>query len=126
MLASTKVYFVYITTSGPRGVLHVGMTSDLADRTWEHRERLMAGFTKRYWADRLGYFEQPDDADKAQRRDYLLKRWRRDWTIRLMKRTIQHRRICSPKRSVSPVASPEARSQTHDLPVPHLQMATLA
>jgi putative endonuclease len=84
MLASTKIFFVYITSSGPHGVLYVGMTSDLAGRTWEHRERVTEGFTKRYWVDRLVYFEQHDDADKAQRREYLLKRWRRNWKIELI------------------------------------------
>ncbi len=40
-------YWVYITASKPHGVLYIGMTSDLAGRTWEHRERLIGGFTKR-------------------------------------------------------------------------------
>jgi putative endonuclease len=84
VLASTKVFFVYITASRPRGVLYVGMMSDLAGRAWEHRERVMDGFTKRYWVDRLVYFEQHNDADNAPRREYLLKRWRRDWKIELI------------------------------------------
>ncbi|MEQ1612639.1 MAG: GIY-YIG nuclease family protein [Hyphomicrobiaceae bacterium] len=79
--ASTKVFFVYITASKPRGVLYVGMTSDLAGRAWEHRERVIDGFTKRYWAGRLVYFEHFDDAEHAVRRERLMKRWRRDWKI---------------------------------------------
>jgi putative endonuclease len=81
---STKVFFVYITASGPRGVLYVGMTSDLAGRVWEHRERVLEGFTKRYWVDRLVYFERHDDADKAATRERLIKRWRRNWKIELI------------------------------------------
>ena len=50
-----KVYHVYITASRPRGVLYVGMTSDLAARAWQHRERVREGFTRRYWVDRLVY-----------------------------------------------------------------------
>jgi putative endonuclease len=45
---STKEFFVYITASRPRGVVYVGMTSDLAGRGWEHRERVIDGFTKKF------------------------------------------------------------------------------
>ena len=81
---STRDFYVYITASKPRGVLYVGMTSDLAGRAWEHRERLIDGFTKRYWVDRLVSFERHDDADKAATRERLMKRWRRDWKIELI------------------------------------------
>jgi putative endonuclease len=60
------------------------MTSDLAGRAWEHRERVLDGFTKRYWVDRLVYFEPHDEVEVAQRREWLLKRWRRDWKIKLI------------------------------------------
>ena len=78
---STKIFFVYMTASRPRGVIYVGMTSDLAGRAWEHRERVLDGFTKRYWAGRLVYFERHETADAAIRREELMKRWRRDWKI---------------------------------------------
>ena len=79
-----KDFYVYITASGPRGVLYVGMTSNLAGRAFEHRERVVDGFTKRYWAGRLVYFEHHDSAGAAQRREYLMKRWRRAWKIELI------------------------------------------
>ena len=78
MHEDAKVFHVYILASRPRGVLYVGMTSDLPDRTWEHRERLLDGFTKRYWVNRLVYFERHDDARVAARRERAMKRWRRD------------------------------------------------
>ena len=81
-----KSYWVYITASGPRGVLYVGMTSDLAGRAWEHRERLMDGFTKKYWVDRLVYFEAHEDAAKAAHRERAMKRWRREWKIMLIEK----------------------------------------
>jgi putative endonuclease len=84
---SDKHFFVYITASRPRGVLYVGMTSDLTGRAYEHRKRLIEGFTKRYWVDRLVYFEPHQDAESALRREYLMKRWRRDWKIALVERT---------------------------------------
>lgn len=79
-----KSFFVYMTASRPHGVIYVGMTSDLAGRTWKHRERVIDGFTKRYWVDRLVYFEPHETAQSAQRREYLMKRWRRAWKIELI------------------------------------------
>ena len=81
---SGKEFFVYMTASKPRGVIYTGMTSDLPGRGSEHRERVIEGFTKRYWAGRLVYFEPHDTAALAQRREYLMKRWRRDWKIELI------------------------------------------
>ena len=81
-----KVYHVYITASRPRIVLYVGMTSDLAARAWQHRERVREGFTKRYWVDQLVYFEAHDDARIAARRERAMKRWRRDWKIALIEK----------------------------------------
>ena len=55
------------------------MTSDLAGRAWKHREHVLEVFSKRYWVDRLVYFEGHDDASVAARRKRAMKRWRRDW-----------------------------------------------
>ena len=63
------MYWVYIMASGPRGILYIGMTSDLANRALEHRQRLLDGFTKRYNVDRLVYFEAHDEAEMAARRE---------------------------------------------------------
>jgi putative endonuclease len=81
-----KVFHVYITASKPRGVLYVGMTSDLAGRAWQHREHVRGGFSKRYWVDRLVYFERHDDAQVAAGRERAVKRWRRDWKIELIEK----------------------------------------
>ncbi len=85
-IAPEKTYWVYIAASRPQGVLYVGMTSDLAGRTWEHRERVMDGFTKRYWVGKLVYFEAHGDAAVAAKRERAMKRWRRDWKIQLIER----------------------------------------
>jgi putative endonuclease len=84
MGAEGKTYWVYIMASEARGVLYVGMTSDIANRAREHREGLLEGFTKRYRVDRLVYFEAYTEADVASRRERLMKRWRRDWKIALV------------------------------------------
>ena len=75
-----------MTASKPRGVIYVGVTSDIAGRAWEHRERVIEGFTRKYWVDRLAYFECHSEPDVAQRREYPMKRWRRDWKIALIER----------------------------------------
>ena len=79
-----KHFCVYITASRPHGVLYVGMTSDLPQRAWQHRNRVIEGFTKTYWVDRLVYFEHHGDAQSAQRRERAMKRWRRAWKIELI------------------------------------------
>jgi len=81
-----KLYYVYIMASGPRGVLYVGMTSDRPGRAWQHRERVMDGFTKRYRVGRLVYSEAHAEASMAARRERAIKRWRRDWKIALIEK----------------------------------------
>ena len=79
-------YFDYMTASKPRGVIYTGMTSNLPGRTWQHRERVTEGFTKRYWAGRLVCYEQHESSAAAAQREYLMKRWRRDWKIELIEK----------------------------------------
>lgn len=76
-----KTFLVYMTASKARGVIYVGMTSDLPGRAWQHRERILDGFTKRYWAGRLVYYEHHETAALAAKRERLMKRWHRDWKI---------------------------------------------
>ena len=83
---SKKEFYVYMTASRARGVIYTGMTSDMPARGAEHRERVMEGFTKHYWVGRLVYFEPHLTAASAQRREYLMKRWRRDWKIGLIEK----------------------------------------
>ena len=54
----TKRYFVYILANEPKGVLYVGVTSDLARRISEHKLKVMPGFTSRYGVSRLVYYEE--------------------------------------------------------------------
>lgn len=84
---TSKTYYIYILASAPRGTLYVGMTSDLCDRTRQHREHLREGFSKRYWANRLVYYEAHDDASVAARRERSMKRWLRAWKIELIETT---------------------------------------
>ena len=80
----SRSFHVYMTASAPRGVIYTGMSSDLIGRASQHRDRTVEGFTKKYWAGRLVYFEAHETADSAQKREYLMKRWRRAWKIELI------------------------------------------
>jgi predicted GIY-YIG superfamily endonuclease/plasmid stability protein len=77
--------WVYIVTNRPNGTLYVGVTGDLARRTYEHREGQIDGFTKRYGLKRLVYYERFDDIRDAIRREQALKHWSRAWKGKLIR-----------------------------------------
>lgn len=79
-----RVSFVYILASERNGTLYVGVTSDLAARVWQHKQKMVAGFTKKYAVDRLVYYEVHDDVTKAIRREKQIKEWKRLWKLRLI------------------------------------------
>lgn len=60
-----KQYCVYILSSKMRGTLYVGVASDLIKRTWEHKEKLADGFSKRDGLNQFVYFEAFGDIEKA-------------------------------------------------------------
>lgn len=76
--------WVYIMTNRPNGTLYVGVTNDLVRRTWEHREALAEGFTKRYGLKRLVWFEGHEDIRTAIQREKTMKHWPRAWKVRLI------------------------------------------
>jgi len=78
-----KHYFVYILSSKNK-VLYVGMTDNLSRRIFEHKERLVEGFTKKYNVDRLVYYEVHPDLISAEKREKQLKNWHRQWKINLI------------------------------------------
>jgi len=77
-------YWVYILASRYYGTLYVGVTRDLLRRIEQHRSGELPGFTKRYGVHRLVYCHGFGDVADAIRYEKLLKRWRRDWKIRLI------------------------------------------
>ena len=79
-------YYVYIMASKRNGTLYVGVTNDLIRRTYEHREGLADGFTKKYGVKTLVYYELHDDIARAIQREQNLKRWRREWKIDLIEK----------------------------------------
>lgn len=79
-----KQFYVYILTNIAYGVFYIGVTSDLVRRIYEHKNKLVEGFTKRYNLDMLVYYEIYEDADTAIRREKTLKRWPREWKINII------------------------------------------
>jgi putative endonuclease len=77
-------YYVYLLANGKHGTLYLGVTNDLVRRVHEHRSKTAPGFSERYGIDRLVWFEIYDDAIAAIMREKQLKKWRRDWKIRLI------------------------------------------
>jgi putative endonuclease len=76
--------WVYIMTNRPNGTLYVGVTSDIARRTWEHREGLVDDLTKKYGLKRLVHTERFDDIAKAIQREKTIKHWSRAWRVNLI------------------------------------------
>lgn len=83
---NTKFYFVYILSSKRNGTLYIGITSNLPKRVWEHKNKLIEGFTKKYNVNNLVYFEQTENAQSAFLREKQLKKWKREWKIELIEK----------------------------------------
>jgi len=75
---------VYILASDRNGTLYVGVTSDLPGRLYQHRAKLLPGFTARYGVAKLVRYELFGDMEAAIRREKQLKNWRRDWKLNLI------------------------------------------
>ncbi|MBK6912370.1 MAG: GIY-YIG nuclease family protein [Ignavibacteriales bacterium] len=68
-----KNYCIYILTNKNNTVLYVGVTNNLTRRIWEHKSKLIEGFTKKYNIDKLVYFESFDNPRDAIKREKQLK-----------------------------------------------------
>ena len=76
--------WIYILASKPYGTLYVGQTESLAKRIWEHKNNVVQGFTQKYNVHDLVYFEGPYDFEEGLKREHRLKRWKRDWKIKII------------------------------------------
>jgi putative endonuclease len=75
---------VYILASARNGTLYVGVTSDLIKRVWQHKNDFVDGFTKQYKTHLLVWFEHHEELSSAISREKALKKWRRDWKLKLI------------------------------------------
>jgi putative endonuclease len=78
-----RQYLVYVLASRSR-VLYVGVTNDLERRVFEHKQKLVPGFTAEYDVDRLVFFESTADIVAAIRREKQIKGWRRNRKVALI------------------------------------------
>ena len=78
-----RIYAVYILASYRR-VLYIGVTSNLKQRIWQHRNKLVEGFTARYVVDRLVFYEVHESVHNAIAREKHLKGWRRSRKVALI------------------------------------------
>ena len=86
-----KQFYVYIMTNNPRShVLYSGITGNLSRRVFEHKNKLVPGFTSRYNLTRLAYYECFFYPDAAIDREKEIKGWRRSKKIRLIESMSPH------------------------------------
>lgn len=76
---------VYILASKPGGRLYTGVTSNLPQRVWQHKNDVEEGFTKTYKIHDLVYYEMHDTMEAAITREKHIKNWNRAWRIRLIR-----------------------------------------
>ena len=77
-------YYVYILSNSTSTVLYTGMTNDLVKRVYQHKEKLLAGFTKKYNVSKLVYYEVLQDAQNAITREKQIKAGSRKDKIELV------------------------------------------
>jgi putative endonuclease len=73
--------YVYILASRRNGTLYIGSTTDLVRRIWEHKNKVIPGFTAKYNVHQLVYYEVHQEATEAARREKRLKNWCRKWKL---------------------------------------------
>ena len=77
-------YYVYLRASWRHGTLYLDVTNNLSRRVWEHKTKAVPGFSACYGVDRLVWYEIYERIDEAIAREKNIKKWRRDWKIRLI------------------------------------------
>ena len=77
---------VYILASRQNGTLYTGVTSNLIQRIWQHKNSETKGFTSKYHVHTLVYFELHENMDSAITREKQVKKWNRQWKLNLIER----------------------------------------
>ena len=86
MYKTIHQYYLYILTNKKNGTLYIGVTNDLERRLFEHKNKLVEGFTKNYGLDKLVYFETYQYVNDAIKREKNMKKWMRQWKISLIEK----------------------------------------
>ncbi len=85
MTIMNKQYYVYILTNFKNTVLYTGITNDLVRRVYEHKQKLVSGFTEKYNVNKLVYFEIFQDPENAIKREKTIKNLLRFKKLNLIK-----------------------------------------
>ena len=80
------MYYVYILASKRYGTLYIGVTHDLKKRVYQHKEKLIDGFTKEYDVNTLVWYESTENVESAIKREKQLKAWKRQWKVELIEK----------------------------------------
>ncbi len=84
MYKTIHQYYLYIITNKKDGVLYIGVTNNLERRIFEHKNKLIKGFSSRYNLNKLIYFEIFQSINEAIKREKNMKKWKREWKIKLI------------------------------------------
>ena len=79
-------FYVYILASRRNGTLYIGMTDNLVQRVWMHRNGVLPGFTKQYRVNMLVWYEQHDTREAALTRERQMKKWNRAWKLEVIEK----------------------------------------
>ena len=78
--------YIYIMASKKNGTLYIGVTVDLKKRGYQHKNKLVQGFTNKYNVNKLVYYEIFGNIKDAIKREKILKKWNRQWKIELIEK----------------------------------------
>jgi len=81
-----KSYYVYILTNKKNGTLYIGVTNDLMRRIYEHKNKILKGFTYKYNLTKLVYYAETNDISAAITEEKRMKKWYRKWKIELIEK----------------------------------------
>ena len=79
-----KLPCVYILSNKPLGTLYIGVTSNLPQRIWQHKNKVTKGFSEKYNLSNLVWYEVHEEMMSAIQREKALKAWKREWKIRII------------------------------------------
>ncbi len=90
-----KKGWIYIMANGPHGTLYIGVTSNLAQRIYQHKNGSGSDFCKQYGLNKLVYTEEFASISEAIAREKAMKAWKRQWKLKLIRRDNPHWRDLS-------------------------------
>lgn len=85
-MTAEKIYYIYLLTNWNNKVMYVGITNNLIRRIYEHKSKLVRGFTKKYNVNKLVFYEETRDVIAALTREKEIKKWRREKENQLVNR----------------------------------------